>query len=93
VKKLGRAIRRLVIAGALGAGALFAAVKVGPRVVSKVGPILRRAPASEAVSGPGDDPAEPAATGASDLPADHSDGGPSDIVVDSEQGAAAEPSE
>ncbi len=44
MKKILRAIVRLFVAGAVGAGALFAAVKVGPRVVSKVGPLLHRAP-------------------------------------------------
>lgn len=46
--KILRAIARLFVVGAVGAGALFAAVKVGPRVVSKLSGVLRRTPPADA---------------------------------------------
>jgi hypothetical protein len=43
VKKLGRFIRRLLIVGALGGGAVLAALKVGPKVRS----LLHRTPSED----------------------------------------------
>ncbi len=70
MKTLGRVIRRLVIAGVVGGGALFAAIKVGPRVAPKIRALLHRAPESEATPDFPDDAAEPAPTETRELPAD-----------------------
>lgn len=91
MKKLVRAVRRLLVAGLVGGGAVFAAVKVGPKVTPKLRSVLHRAPPEE-LPDHDDYAREPTPSGAAESPREQSSRKSAEVPATSEAVGEATPS-